>query len=110
MRNRIVMLVAVGSVVLAAAGLAGADGGSSVAAQAEGAYGFRGSAAGSFFVIEPFKWHVTVRADGSARGNYRYTQLRDGVQLDVSGSLHCGVVIGNRLWVGGSSRTAPGRR
>ena len=101
MRNRIVMLVAVGSVALAAAGLAGADGGSSVAAQAEGAYGFRGSAAGSFFVIEPFKWHVTVRADGSARGNYRYTQFRDGVQLDVSGSLHCSVVIGNRLWVGG---------
>ena len=100
MRNRIVMLVAVGAVALGTAGLAGA-GGSNVTASAEGIYGFRGEAAGSFFVIHPFRWHVNVRADGTARGHYRYTQVRDGVQLDVSGSLHCAVVIGNRVWVGG---------
>ncbi len=100
MRNRIVMLVALVVVALGTAGLAGAGSGD-LSATANGAYGFQGEAAGSLFVIHPFKWHVDLWADGRARGNYRYTQVRDGVQLDVSGSLHCGVVIGNRLWVGG---------
>jgi hypothetical protein len=100
-RNRIVMAVVVAAMSLATAGLAVAGGGGDLSATAKGAYAFRGEAAGSFFVIDPFKWHVDVWADGTARGNYRYTQVRDGVQLDVSGSLHCATVIGNQLWVGG---------
>jgi hypothetical protein len=84
---------------LVAASLAGA--GSAVVASASGGYGFSGTAAGSTFVIHPFTWTVQLRADGTASGEYRYTQVRDGVALEVSGPLNCATVIGDRVWVGG---------
>jgi opacity protein-like surface antigen len=70
-------------------------------ATAKGAYAFSGTAAGSNFVIDPFEWKVRIRADGSVSGWYDYRQVRDGVELTVSGPLTCGVVIENRVWVGG---------
>jgi hypothetical protein len=100
MRIRTVIVSAAGALALLAAGSAGAGGGR-VVASANGDYQFSGSAAGSFFEIGPFTWNVQILADGSARGTYDYTQVRDGVQLTVSGSLHCATVIGDRVWVGG---------
>jgi hypothetical protein len=99
-RNRIVTVVVVSAVALVAAGLASARS-TGVVASAQGIYGFSGEAAGSFFVIHPFRWHVNVREDGTARGHFRYTQVRDGIRLDLSGSLHCATIIGNHVWVGG---------
>lgn len=100
MRKRSVIIAAACAATLAVAGLAGA-GTARVVASASGNYGFSGSAAGSFFVIQPFRWKVQLRADGGARGFYTYTQVRDGARLDVSGSLHCATIIGDRVWVGG---------
>lgn len=100
MRRRNVLGLVASAIALAAAGSAGA-GSNGVVASANGGYGFSGPAAGSFFVIHPFTWHVQIRADGSVTGQYDYTQVRDGVELEVSGPLHCAVVIGDRVWVGG---------
>jgi len=99
-RKRSVIIAVACAGALAVASLAGA-GTAHVVASASGNYGFSGTAAGSFFVIHPFRWKVQLRADGGARGHYTYTQVRDGVQLDVSGSLHCATIIENRVWVGG---------
>jgi hypothetical protein len=35
------------------------------------------------------------------QGQFDYTQVRDGIELTVSGALHCATIIGNRVWVGG---------
>ncbi len=100
MRRRNVLVVVTSAIALVAAGSAGA-GSNGVAASANGGYGFSGSAAASSFVIHPFTWHVQIRVGGTATGRYDYTQVRDGVELEVSGSLHCAVIIGDRVWVGG---------
>ena len=100
MRGRNVLVVLASAVALAAAGSAGAEP-NGVVASANGGYGFSGSATGSVFVIHPFTWHVKVRADGNVTGRYDYTQVRDGVELQVSGSLHCATIVGNQVWVGG---------
>ncbi len=60
-----------------------------------------GTAAGSNFDVYPFAFKVRVDTDGSASGSYRYTQRRDGVELNVSGPLTCATIAGNRAWVGG---------
>jgi hypothetical protein len=72
-----------------------------VVASASGGYGFSGTAAGSTFDVHPFTFTVQVMADGSAKGHYNYTQVRDGNELFVKGSLTCAVIVGNRAWVGG---------
>jgi hypothetical protein len=72
-----------------------------VVQSASGGYGFSGPAAGSFFEIGPFTWNVQLHADGTVHGRYNYTQVRDGVQLTVSGYLTCAVIIDNHVWVGG---------
>ena len=100
MRGRNMLVVVASALALAATGSAGAES-NGVVASANGGYGFSGSAAGSFFVIHPFTWHVKIRADGSVTGSYDYTQVRDGVELQVSGSLHCATIVGNQVWVGG---------
>ena len=100
MRGRNVLVVVASALALVAAGSAGAES-NGVVASANGGVGFSGSAAGSFFVIQPFTWHVKVRADGSVTGSYDYTQVRDGVALQVSGPLHCATIVGNQVWVGG---------
>ena len=90
------------ALVLAVAGASTASGAESgVVASGNGDYGFTGTAVGSVFVIGPFTWNVQQKEDGSVRGAYEYTQVRDGVSLSVSGSLHCATFIGDRLWVGG---------
>ena len=48
-----------------------------------------GRAAGSVFDIGPFTWNVKVKADGSVKGEFDYTQVRDDVSPTVSGSLTC---------------------
>lgn len=101
MHKRSVIIAAACAAALAIAGLAGAGTTSRVVASASGSYGFSGPAAGSFFVIHPFRWKVQLLANGGVRGHYTYTQVRDGVQLDVSGSLHCATIIADRVWVGG---------
>lgn len=100
MGRRNVLVIVASAITLAAASSAGA-GSNGVVASANGGYGFSGTAAGSFFAIHPFTWHVQVRADGSVTGKYDYTQVRDSVELQVSGSLHCAVIVGNQVWVGG---------
>jgi hypothetical protein len=96
---RKVMLLAAGALALGAASSAGATG--AVVASASGGYGFSGTAAGSVFTIHPFTWNVQLHEDGSVHGEFNYTQVRDGVELSVKGSLTCAVFIGNRVWVGG---------
>jgi hypothetical protein len=86
-------------VTVLAAGAAGGAGG--VVASASGGYSMSGTAAGSTFVIHPFTFNVRLYADGSADGRFNYTQVRDGVELTVKGSLDCAVIQGNQAWVGG---------
>lgn len=94
--------LAIGSfvVVLVTAATAMA-GGSGVVASANGDYGFNGEAAGSTFEIGPFTWNVQVKADGSVKGEFDYTQVRDGVALSASGPLTCAFIEGDHVWVGG---------
>ena len=88
-------------VVLATAATALA-GGNGVVASANGDYGFSGQAAGSSFVIGPFTWNVQVKADGSVKGRFEYTQVRDGgAPLSASGSLTCAFIEDDHVWVGG---------
>ena len=94
--SMIASLVAV--LVTAATALAGGNG---VVASANGDYGFSGQAAGSTFVIGPFTWDVQVKADGSVKGQFDYTQVRDGVALSASGSLTCAFIEDDHVWVGG---------
>jgi hypothetical protein len=84
--------------VYAASAFAGGNG---VVASASGDYAFSGQAAGSTFVIDPFTWNVQATADGSTKGSFDYTQVRDGVALSASGSLTCAFFEGDHVWVGG---------
>jgi hypothetical protein len=97
-RLMLTALALVAGLATAASGLAGANG---VVASANGDYGFSGQAAGSTFVIGPFTWNVQVKADGTAKGEFDYAQVRDGVQLTASGRLTCAVFEGGHVWVGG---------
>jgi hypothetical protein len=99
-RTRSIIIAVACATALAVAGSAG-GGAARVVASASGNYAFTGTAAGSFFDVGPFRWHVQIRSDGTARGHYTYTQVRDGAKLSVSGSLHCATIIDNRVWVGG---------
>ena len=96
MRKAIILTAA----ALAAAPAAGASE-AGVVASASGGYGFTGNAAGSTFDVGPFTWNVQIHADGSVHGRFNYTQVRDGVQLTVRGSLTCAVIIDDHVWVGG---------
>jgi hypothetical protein len=69
---------------------------------ANGRYGFTGTAAGSTFDIWPMTFQVRGRSDGSATGRYSYRQVRDGVELTVSGPLTCATIRGSQAWVGGT--------
>ena len=83
------------------AGVASAGANEGVVASASGGYGFSGPLLGGFIEVHPFAWNVELHADGSAHGRYNYTQVRDGVELTVKGSLTCAVISGNQVWVGG---------
>lgn len=98
MRRAFIIVSLVALLLTAATALAGGNG---VAASANGDYGFSGEAAGSTFVIGPFTWNVQVKADGSVKGQFDYTQVRDGVALSASGSLTCAFIEGDHVWVGG---------
>jgi hypothetical protein len=95
---RLTVLALVTALVTGASAFAGGNG---VVASANGDYGFSGQAAGSAFVIDPFTWHVQVKADGSTEGSFDYAQVRDGVSLSASGSLTCAYIEGYHVWVGG---------
>ena len=98
MKLGLALLALVAALATGAAALAGGKG---VVASANGDYGFSGQAAGSTFVIGPFTWHVQVKADGSTKGSFDYTQVRDGVALSASGRLTCAFFEGDHVWVGG---------
>ncbi len=72
-----------------------------VVQSASGGYWFSGTAAGSVFEVGPFTWNVQLHDDGTLYGRYDYTQVRDGVELTVSGYLTCAVIVDNHVWVGG---------
>ena len=97
--KRVFIIVSLAAVLVTAA--TAVAGGNGVVASASGDYGFSGNAAGSAFVIGPFTWNVQVEADGSAKGQFDYTQVRDGVALSASGSLTCAFIDGDHVWVGG---------
>jgi hypothetical protein len=84
-----------------AASATATGGGGDLVALASGKYGFSGTAAGSTFDVRPFTWKVKLRENGTVTGEYDYRQVRDGVELTVSGSLTCAHFEGNRVWVGG---------
>jgi hypothetical protein len=96
-----ITLTAVALVAVLAAAASALAGGNGVVASANGDYGFTGQAAGSTFVIGPFTWNVQVKADGTTKGVFDYTQVRDGVALSASGSLTCAFLEGDHVWVGG---------
>lgn len=98
MKRASIIASLVALLVTAATALAGDNG---VVASANGDYGFSGQAAGSSFVIGPFTWDVQVKADGSVKGQFDYTQVRDGVALSASGSLTCAFIEDDHVWVGG---------
>ena len=98
MKLRLTALALVTALVTGASAFAGGNG---VVASANGDYGFSGQAAGSTFVIGPFTWNVQVKADGSTKGSFDYTQVRDGVALSASGSLTCAFFEGDHVWLGG---------
>jgi hypothetical protein len=86
---------------LAAGASASAAADEGVVASASGGYSFSGPLLDGFIEVHPFTWNVQVFADGSVQGRYNYTQVRDGVELTVKGSLTCAVIQGNQVWVGG---------
>ncbi len=100
MKRLTVLLASIVSLAIAASATA-TDGGGDLVALASGKYGFSGTAAGSVFDVRPFTWKVKLRADGSVTGQFDYRQVRDGVELTVSGSLTCAHFSGNQVWVGG---------
>ena len=100
MRTAILTAILATAILVAPAGAASDDRGAVVAA-ATGAWKMSGTAAGSTFDIRPFSFNVRVFADGSVAGRYNYTQVRDGVELTVAGSLDCAFIQGNQAWVGG---------
>ena len=99
--KRMTVLLASAAALGVAATSASATGGGELVGFGSGAYGFSGTAAGSVFDVRPFTWKVQLRANGGVTGHYDYRQVRDGVELTVSGTLTCAVFIGNRVWVGG---------
>lgn len=97
-----IALTAAALVVALAAAASAIAGGNGVVASANGDYAFSGVAAGSLFEVGPFTWNVQVKADGTTRGSFDYTQVRDGgVPLTVSGRLTCAFFEGDHVWVGG---------
>ena len=72
-----------------------------VVASANGGYSFGAPLLGGFIEVHPFAWNVKLYADGSAHGHFQYTQVRNGVELMVRGTLTCAVITGNQVWVGG---------
>jgi hypothetical protein len=97
--RRAFIIVSLVALLVTAATAAAA--GKGVVASANGDYGFSGEAAGSTFVIGPFTWNVQVKADGSVKGQFDYTQVRDGVALSASGSLPRALIADDHVWVGG---------
>jgi len=98
-KKRTVIIIAV--LVLAAGVSATAGASEGVVASASGGYSFSGPLLGGVIEVHPFAWDVTVKADGSVHGHYQYTQVRNGVELMVRGSLTCATIQGNHVWVGG---------
>ena len=103
MKRAFIIVLLVALLVTAATALAGGNG---VVASANGDYGFSGEAAGSSFVIGPFTWDVHIKADDSVKGQFDYTQVRDGVALSASGSLTCAFIEDDHVWVGGVIETS----
>ena len=95
------VVTAAAFVAVLATAVSATAGGSGVVASAIGDYGFSGQAAGSTFAIGPFTWNVQVKADGSTKGTFDYTQVRDGASLSASGRLTCAYFEGDHVWVGG---------
>ena len=93
------LLISAALTLAVGASVAGAS--ERVVASASGGYSFSGPVLGGFISVHPFAWNVSVRADGSVQGRYNYTQVRDGVELTVKGSLTCATISGNQVWVGG---------
>jgi hypothetical protein len=93
--------IALAALALAAGATASAAADEGVVASASGGYSFSGPLLGGFIEVHPFTWNVQLFADGSVQGHYNYTQVRDGVELTVKGSLTCAVIQGNQVWVGG---------
>jgi hypothetical protein len=93
--------IALAVLALAPGATASAAADEGIVASASGGYGFSGPLLGGFIEVHPFTWNVQVHADGSVQGHYNYTQVRDGVELTVKGSLTCAVIQGNQVWVGG---------
>jgi hypothetical protein len=98
-KKNLAVTVAALALLAGASATAGADEG--VVASASGGYSFGGPLLGGFIEVHPFAWNVQLRADGSVHGHYQYTQVRDGVELMVRGSLTCATIEGNQVWVGG---------
>jgi hypothetical protein len=98
-KKNLAVAVAALALLAGASATAGADEG--VVASASGGYSFGGPLLGGFIEVHPFAWNVTLHADGSVHGHYQYTQVRDGVELMVRGSLTCAAIEGNQVWVGG---------
>jgi hypothetical protein len=98
-KKRTVIIIAALALAAGISASAGADEG--VVASASGGYSFSGPVLGGFIEVHPFTWNVEVRADGSVQGRYNYTQVRDGVELTVKGSLTCATIVGNQVWAGG---------
>jgi hypothetical protein len=99
-KKKSVIIIAALAIAVGLSSTAGADEG--VVASASGGYSFSGPVLGTFIVVHPFTWNVEVRADGSVHGRYNYTQVRNGVELTVKGSLTCAVIAGNQVWAGGT--------
>jgi hypothetical protein len=94
-------LIIIAAFALAAGASATAGAGEGVVASASGGYSFSGPLLGGSIQVHPFAWNVQIKADGSVQGRYEYTQVRDGVELMVRGSLTCATIRGNQVWVGG---------
>jgi len=94
-------LIIIAALALAAGASTTAGAGEGVVASASGGYSFSGPLLGGFIEVHPFAWNVQIDADGSVSGHYQYTQVRDGVDLMVRGSLTCAAIQGNHVWVGG---------
>lgn len=97
-KKRTVIIIAL---ALAAGASATAGAGEGVVASASGGYSFSGPLLTGFIEVHPFAWNVQIKADGSVHGRYQYTQVRNGVELMVRGSLTCATIQGNHVWVGG---------
>ena len=93
------IVIAALALTLGASTTAAADQG--VVASASGGYSFSGPLLTGFIEVHPFSWNVQIRADGSVQGRFQYTQVRDGVELMVRGSLTCATIVGNQVWAGG---------